>query len=512
MKSLKTAIIDIGSNTIRLVVYKYSAKEGLRELSNIKTSARLRSYILPSGEMSEEGIQLLETTLASMKEILDEYGVSNVFAAATAAVRQATNQSEIVKRMKKKTGIQIVVLSGEEEAYFGYLAVVHSIATPSAITIDIGGGSTEITMFKDKQLLKTHSFPFGTVSLKQRFVKGNLITAEERKELVIFLKQQFKSLSWIQDEKLPIIGIGGSARNVAQIHQQQRDYPISGVHQYSITRDDLHALANRIGALNYEQLKRLDGLSSDRADTILPATEVFKTLMEVVKSEVFQFTNYGIREGIIIDKILQKDAKAFDKHQVLDDNITRIAYEFGRQASECDYLSKLSEQLYKECCRVNLIKCSEQNLYMITRAAKLYSLGEYIEISSSSQHTFYLIANQSIEGITHNNRVRLALLASYKNKDYFRRFAEPFTFWFSTEELNELRDLGALLKFIYALNISKRLIVSSIQLEKTAQNILQLHIYTKANVTAEKYQAEKQKKHLERALKYDVQLNFIEER
>ena len=280
----------------------------------------------------------------------------------------------------------------------------------------------------------------------------------------------------------------------------------------TLLRDDLHALVNRIGTLNFEQLKRLDGLSSDRADTILPATEVFKALMETVKSEEFQFTSYGIREGIIIDKILQTDTKAFDKHQVFDDHITRIAYEFGRQASEGHYLSRLSEQLYKESCRLRLIKFSERNLYAITRAAKLYSLGEYIEISSSSQHTFYLIANQSIEGITHSDRVRLALLASYKNKDYFRRFAEPFTFCFSNEELNELRELGALLKFIYALNVSKRLIVSSIQLEKTNENILQLYVYTKGNVTAEKYQSEKQKKHLERAFKYDIQLNFIEER
>lgn len=511
MSKKKTAIIDIGSNTIRLVVYKYTPKEGLREISNIKTAARLRSYIQPTGEMSEEGIELLENTLSSMKDILEEYGVTNVYAAATAAIRQASNQQEIVKRMKKKTGIKIVVLSGEEEAYFGFLAVVHSMITSSAVTIDIGGGSTEITLFIDKKLQKTHSFPFGTVSLKQRFVKGNIITADEKKELVSFLLQQFKSLPWIQGVQLPVIGIGGSARNVAQILQQQTDYPISGVHQYEVSRSDLSTLATRIEALSFEQLKRLDGLSSDRADTILPAIEVFKSLMDVVESQAFQVTSKGLREGIIINKILQDDEKVFDKNNVFEVNIQRLVYEYGRKEFEVNYLSDLTEQLYKECCRLELMPFSDKHLQTLSRAAKLYSLGEYIEMSSSSQHTFYLIANQTIEGITHRERVKLALLASYKNRDFFRRFSEPFLTWFSNEELNELRDFGALLKFIYALNISKRLIVSSIQLELINDKI-QIYIQTKTNATAEKYQAGKQKKHLERVVKHEVQLNFIEER
>lgn len=506
----KTAIIDIGSNTIRLVIYKYSNKEGLSELSNIKTAARLRSYVLPTGEMSEEGIQLLEKTLSSMKEIVDEYGVKNVIAAATAAVRQASNQKEIIKRMKKNVGIEVIVLSGEEEAYYGFLAVTHSMETPSAITIDIGGGSTEITLFKNKELQKSHSFPFGTVSLKQRFVKGSLMTVEEKKELIQFLQKQFDSLPWIKDVELPVIGIGGSARNVAQIHQQQKDYPISGVHQYEISNNELSLLGNRLSTLNYEQLKRLDGLSSDRADTILPAIEVFKALMSTVKSDAFQFTSRGLREGIIIHNILKDNPDAFDMHHIFNENIPRIAHEFGRNKSECNYLSFLAKQLYSECCRLQFMSDVEADLQLIARASQLYSIGEYIEISAASQHTFYLIANQSIEGITHKERIKIALLASYKNKDYFQRFSRPFALWFTTEELNKLRDFGALIKFIYSLNISKRLIVTAVKLEKRDQ-LIHIDIHTKANVTAEKYQAEKQKKHIERVLKQEVQLNFIEE-
>lgn len=209
MENLKTAIIDIGSNTIRLVLYSYDKNEGLREFGNIKTVARLRTYILPSGEMSEEGILLLTDILNSFKLILADYRVTDVKAAATAAVRQAINNAEIIARMKEKTGLSIDILSEEEEAYYGFVAVANSMDTPSAITIDIGGGSTEITVFKNKKLQKTISFPFGTVSLMQKFVRGTIISTDEREQLRSFVTNQFSSVEWMKEIKLPVIAIGG---------------------------------------------------------------------------------------------------------------------------------------------------------------------------------------------------------------------------------------------------------------------------------------------------------------
>lgn len=507
---LKTAIIDIGSNTIRLVLYHYDAEEGLRELGNIKTVARLRTYIQPSGEMSEEGIQVLTETLLTFKAMLDDFEIVDVKAAATAAIRQATNRDSIIVRMKEHTGIQIDILSEEEEAYFGFLAVAYSMGTPSAVTIDIGGGSTEITLFKDKQLQKTHSFPFGTVSLKQHFVKGNTINSSEKEELIAFIKEQFSSLPWIQGMQLPIIAIGGSARNVAQIHQQQCNYPIASVHGYEIPRKDLVELSDYLSNMTFDELKQLDGLSTDRADIIVPALAVFCILMEAVESEVFQLTKKGLREGLIFQRMLKSDEQAFDKFNVFEGNARKLARQYGRTDSEVDYLMHLADQLYRECCHLNYLTFNATDLQLIRKAAKIFNIGEYIELSSASQHTFYLIANQSIDGLNHKERVQLALVASYKNKDYYQRFAAPFVGWMSREDYRKARDFGAILKFVYALNISKRNIVHAIAMHKE-DGFAQLDIFVKKNVAAEKYQAERHKKHLERALKTAVKINFIEE-
>ena len=511
MSELKTAIIDIGSNTIRLVLYSYNQNEGLHEFGNIKTVARLRTYLLPNGEMSEEGILLLADTLNSFRLILADYQVSDVKAAATAAVRQAINNEQILSRMKEETGITIEILSEEEEAYYGFVAVAHSMDTPSAVTIDIGGGSTEITLFKNKELQKTYSFPFGTVSLKQKFVSGSMINEKEREQLKDYVKEQFSSLSWIVGLGLPIIAIGGSARNIAQIHQQKYDYPLSGVHQYEMNRADLIELRDYLTQFTFEQLTRLDGLSSDRADIIVPALEVFITLMSVVHADAFQISKKGLREGLIISRVLQGNSKAYDKYNVFEESARQMGLAYGRTEEEVETLVQLTEQFYSECCRVKMFEYLESDLELLKKAAKVYAIGEYIEPDSSSQHTFYLIANQSLPGLSHVDRVKLALIASYKNRDYFQRFAQPFETWISKEELKKLRDFGAIMKFVYALNMTKRNVVKNIAIERIRDEV-QIEFKTSERAIAEMAQANKQKKHIERVFKRNVKLVFSEER
>ncbi|ATP39181.1 exopolyphosphatase [Solibacillus sp. R5-41] len=511
MENLKTAIIDIGSNTVRLVLYSYDKNEGLREFGNIKTVARLRTYILPSGEMSEEGICLLADILNSFKLILTDYDVTDVKAAATAAIRQAINNTEIIARMKEETGLSIDILSEDEEAYYGFVAVANSMDTPSAVTIDIGGGSTEITVFNNKKLQKSVSFPFGTVSLMQRFVSGTIISAEEREQLRSFVTKQFMSMDWIKDVNLPVIAIGGSARNVAQIHQQQVEYPLSGVHQYEMKKNDLVNLRNHLTQLSFEQLKQLDGLSSDRADIIVPALEVFIALMTVVHTDNFQISKKGLREGLIISRVLQGNPKAYNQYNVFDENARRLALTYKRSEQEVELLVQLATQFYEECCQFNLFNREENDLQLLKKAARVYAIGEYIELDSFSQHTFYLISNQSIDGLSHVERVKLALIASYKNRDYFRRFAQPFETWISKDDLKKLRDFGAILKFIYALNMTKRSVVKNIAMEKV-EDYIRLVITTNERAIAELAQAEKQKKHIERVFKKTVQLVFNNER
>lgn len=503
----KTAIIDIGSNTVRLVIYKYDDEGTLHELANMKKVARLRSYIEEDGVMNAQGVEVLKELLLQYKQILADFDVPHVYAAATAAVRQATNHEEIVWTMQEETGIELKVLTEEQEAYFGFMAVAYSLATSSAITIDMGGGSTEITLFENKVLQHTHSFPFGTVSLKQKFIAGDKMTDSERKALIAYVKEQFESLPWIVDRHLPIIGIGGSARNVAQIQQQRIKYPLSGVHQYEMTKQEMDDLAQFLWPLTFEELNQLEGLSSDRADIILPALDVFRTLMDVVHTGAFQFSKKGLREGIIINQILQESPDAYNKYDVFHEHSRRLAASFGRSEAEQQHVDYLVTTLYRQTCEEFGLVRMERELEMIRGAAPLYHIGEFIEQDAASQHTFYLIANQSIPGIKHRDRLRMALIASYKNRGQLEQLLVRYQDWLSKDEIKEVRMLGSVLKFIHALNISKRQIIQDVVL-KNLEDVVEITFTTTQLAAAESYAAERQKKHIERVFKKPVTLVF----
>ena len=115
----------------------------------------------------------------------------------------------------------------------------------------------------------------------------------------------------------------------------------------------------------------MDGLSSDRADIIVPALEVFRVLMEVVGSESFQLTKRGLREGLIIQRILQTDAQAFDKYNVFEGNARRLARQYGRSEMEVDYLMHLADRLYRECCHLGCLHYNPEDLHLLTKAAKV---------------------------------------------------------------------------------------------------------------------------------------------
>ncbi|KHE66730.1 exopolyphosphatase, partial [Halobacillus sp. BBL2006] len=202
------AIIDVGSNTMRLVIYLREKGGRLREIENVKAVARLRNHLQEEGDLSDEGVRTLLTTLNSFKEVAESYTLEEMVCVATATIRQASNQEDIIKKVSEQTGFDMRILSEHEEAYYGYLAVVNSTPLTEGITVDIGGGSTEVTYFKDRKLVESHSFPFGALTLKQDFFKKDLPSEDEMSKLRHFLISQFSTLPWLEKRNVPLIGIG----------------------------------------------------------------------------------------------------------------------------------------------------------------------------------------------------------------------------------------------------------------------------------------------------------------
>ncbi|TWT02148.1 exopolyphosphatase [Planococcus sp. CPCC 101016] len=506
MEQEKYAIIDIGSNTIRLVIYTRDKSGRFTESENVKAVARLRNYLNADNRLEPEGIDILVKTLKSFQEVTRHHQLKDIKSVATAAVRQAENQDEIMAAVEKETDFTIRILSEFEEANYGYLAVVNSTPFTSGITVDIGGGSTEITYFNNRQLIYFYSFPFGALSLKQQFIKGDTPTKGELRELRSFLKEQFNQLEWLADKRLPLIGIGGSARNMAQIHQEHIEYPLSGVHQYMMSKDDVEEINDLLKSMDFSELQRLEGLSKDRADIIIPAVEVFRYLMELIDTEKFALSRKGLRDGVFYEET----TKAFDLAvfpNVVEESFHELAIDYDINLTHAFHVSNSALLISKELEEVGLLSLEEQDYKRLKLSSALYNLGSYIDSESSHQHTFYLLGNRTIDGLLHKERVIVALMASFKNKEIFKRNVALYEEWFDKDELAKYSLLGAIIKLAYSLNATKRDIVETIELEEKGDTLI-FSVQCREDWKPEQYQVEKQKKHLEKQLKKSIDFKF----
>lgn len=493
-------IIDIGSNSIRLVIYSNGPTGRLHEIENVKAVARLKNDLDNKNRLSDNGIKKLIQILQSFRAVVETYELSKFHCVATATVREARNQEEMMMRVYEKLGWEIQILSEKEEAYYGYLAVIHSMSITEGITIDIGGGSTEVTYFKDRKLKASHSFPFGALTLQSFFHKIEPRRIQLKK-LNTYLKNQFETIDWLKNKFVPLIAIGGSARNLVEIHQNKSDYPLAGLHQYAMTEKDLKDVCYFLAKLNKTELEKVDGLSKDRADTIFPASLVFLSLYQTVASSQFILSRKGLRDGFFY-QLLATHQEQYPN--VLKLSIFELVDEYDLDLNQIKQTGFLSDKIFTYLIQNKIAQVHPDDWTYLKLASYVYHLGQYVDSESSSEHTFYLLANRTIEGMTHPERVRVALLASFKNGSMFKKYLAPFTNWFSKQEQDRLYLLGALLKLAYSLDTTRRQVIKDVKLEGE----FELTFYCDQDFMPEQNQAEKQKKHLEKAIGKDIQLIF----
>lgn len=506
----RIALIDIGSNTVRLVIFNIDSHSyyDVSELQNIKVSARLVQYV-EDGKMSQKGIDVLTELVRNYLQIIDEFDVDQIIPVATAAVRNSSNVEDIIQHVLDETGLEVRVLSDEEEAFYGNYAVRYTFNIYDGISVDIGGGSTEVTLFKNKEVIHSHSFPFGAVSLKNQFFKGkDHNDPDAMKETTKWVKKQFKEVDWLAKNNIPIIAIGGSARNIAEVYQLQTDYPLAGTHGYPMTPELVDETLSIFKETSYKKLDSLDGLSQDRKDTIVPAGIVFQQLINVSKAPSFILSRRGLREGIIYHYLNEEHNDPYDLFAVPQQQVIRLTAHYDISELATNQRITIADMLLNQLEENDLLKADIDHLQLMYYGATLYNLGSFIENDSSSQHTYYIISNTNIHGFDHFDRVRLALLASYKNRSLYKQYLSSLNDWFSEDEIDMMMKLGSIIKFAEALNDSHVNTIESIALSKNDEDGFDLLVRYSGDIVSEKFQAEKQRNHFERAVGYPVTIKF----
>ena len=294
---MKLAAIDIGSNSIKLVVVEAETSDSFTVLAQEREVVRLGQETLVNGHINNAAMQRAVTCLKRFRSVADANGAEKIAAIATATVREADNSAEFLRTVAEETGLHVEVLSGLEEARLIGLAASQGCTEKgvTSLNIDIGGGSTEISIFRDGEPLKLISIKLGAVGLTDRFIRSDPPAPDEldalRSEIHSSLEtsaSEFRKLSW--DHTTATSGTAlaiSAALNRAAI----------------VNLPELKRLNARIAALTLADRRNVAGLSPQRADIIVAGGFVLEETMNALGIESLSFCDWSLREGVIIDRL-----------------------------------------------------------------------------------------------------------------------------------------------------------------------------------------------------------------
>ena len=424
------AVIDVGSNSVRLVLYRLEGR-ALWTVFNEKVLAGLGRDLALTGRLSRDGVSTALTALKRFRALLDASRPSRIFVAATAAVREASDGDEFCRRVFLETGFSLRVLSGEEEARYGALGVIAGAPASRGLVGDLGGASLELVRLTVTGPTRGITLPLGPFAFGEpgRFDAGRVRAVTSR-----LLEPHTRTHS---SEALN--AVGGAWRNLALLHMRITDYPLGIIHQYEIGRRDALNSARFIAQLSRTSLDRIEGVSRRRLESLPHAAVVLETLVERLNIQRVVMSAYGLREGLLFET-LAKDI------QDRDPLVEGCADMGGRRAVAQALGSALETWLAPAFSRLAPLFDDRDSL-LIAAACRLADLGAHLHPDHRADLVFEQVLRAPVPGQCHAERVFLAC-AAFSRHTASATLPDPSLVnrLLSPERLQRARALGAAIR------------------------------------------------------------------
>lgn len=398
------AVIDIGSNSGRVVVYQLETYSHFRILAAGRTSLRLVRDLDLEGRFSDAAIEHAMEALRDFKAIAVGAGAQRIIAVATAATREASNGPDFVRRIKDELGIEVTTVDGEGEGRFGFLGAVSNLPVEDGMVFDMGGGSAQIGRFEGRKLIQTWSLPLGALRLSVGFLEAD---PPKKREIERLIEHVGDLITRAGIPRLPrgrqLVGTGGTVRNLAKIDVRQSGYPISRLHGYVLPRKHVRDIARELASRRMEARSHTNGLNQDRADSIVGGAFGIKALMAALDADDVMISGQGVREGLLVSLLSEQIPPV---SVVRADSITALTSRFNtwnahaaaRRSALVRTLVQALEPLVRDDVREAL-----------AHAAALVDVGRAVDFFDRFEHAATIVMNTELNGFSHHD---VALLSA----------------------------------------------------------------------------------------------------
>jgi exopolyphosphatase / guanosine-5'-triphosphate,3'-diphosphate pyrophosphatase len=445
----RLAVIDLGSNSFRLVVFL--AGDGWwKRTDEIYEPVRIGEGLAKSGELGEQPIARALATLDVFAQFCEASGLhgDSVDAVATSAIRDARNAERFLELARERSGLPIRVLSREDEARYGYLAAVNSTTLTDGCVLDLGGGSLQLVSVSDRLASASGSWPLGTVRMSEAFLPVNGPAKRRQIEaLREHVSEQIAQAQWLGGAGSAggerIVGIGGTVRNLAAAAQRAAGLPSNGVQGMAIERDALDQLVERLAALPAAERASVPGIKPARADIILAGAVVVRAVLEAGGFDGLETTEAGLREGVFFERLLAPGgadrsapgranapeldgAEEFaverpverpplfaDVHRA---SVMNLAGQYHLDVAHTRHVAALALGMFDELAQLGLHDGDPRERELLWAASMLHDIGMSVDYDDHHKHSRYLILNAGLPGFSPVEVAIIAQAARYHRK------------------------------------------------------------------------------------------------
>lgn len=499
MPRTRIGIIDLGTNSVRFDVHEISPGKPVRTLHRERLMVRLGQGLFLSGEMDSEAIIRSVEAFSSFKYTANFLQVQKITAIATSAVRQAHDRDKLIKAIKKNSGINLRVISGQEEARLiakGILTNEKNLPSNLAL-VDIGGGSVEISLSKQQKLLWAQSFSLGTARLDQLFSLSsakldNRSRARAVSDLRKHINKTFEQSGYIRScpKIKKLVGSSGTIKALARIQAQ------GDPKNKKITYSFIKRLVKKMTLMNRQQLLQIPGMDFSRADMILGGAVLVQEIMQCFEAEEIFVTEFALRDGILAEEVNLVRNK---KKSRLDFHIVDLEERLSRSLSNIIQSRRVAEtcqELFAELQRVHRLSNEWKN-YLVA-AAYLENAGAVISASGHAEHSFYIARNFDFPWFEDRDRECIAHLCLWHSEGKISQKDLKF--------LKNKDERARFLKAIAILRLANSLVWNSratIKIKKVniKSNAISLKVYANGSRQLVKLRVEARKKFFEQVFK-----------
>jgi exopolyphosphatase / guanosine-5'-triphosphate,3'-diphosphate pyrophosphatase len=398
------AVIDIGSNSGRAVVYRPDAAGQLQILAATRAALRLVRDVDADRRLSEAAILRTLLALRDFRAIAKGAGARRIAAVATAAMRDAANGPELIARVRRELGIRIRIIDGDTEARYGFLGAIHGLPVEDGALFDLGGGSVQISRFRARRLLDDWSLPLGALRLSGRFLESDPPRREEMRRLQDHVRRRLEraGVPRLRDDE-ELVGTGGTVRNLAKLDRAGRDYPVLRLHGYVLSQKRIGEIARELAARTVARRERLPGLSDERADSIVGGALAIEVLLEHLGAARVLVSGQGVREGLAHS--LLADALPSPR-AVREASLLSFASRFATW----DAAAAARRRGVAEALRRHLAPRAPADLRdALAHAAMLLDVGRSMDFFDRHEHVAAIVLETELNGFSHRD---IALLAA----------------------------------------------------------------------------------------------------